>query len=84
MKRSPKLTVIYEGGWLKKLKVASVVRSPKLLGKYAGVWSKKLKVASKFTPFPVKRLYFKFSSVFDKGVAKLFLKVPKISPPIIG
>ena len=86
MKRSPvwepKFTVIYEGGWIKKLAAASVVRAPKLIGLYSGAWSKKLKVASKLTKNPIKKFYFGFSSVFDKGIAKFFLKVP--IPPSIG
>ena len=81
MKRPPNLfTLIYEGSWLKKL--AFPIRSPKLLGMYAGGWSKKLKVASKFTKDPITKFYYQFSSVFDKGVAKLFLTVPKVIPPI--
>ena len=65
--------------------LSSVIRKPKLLAAYARGWSKKLKVASKFTPFPLKKFYFQFSSVFDKGIAKLLLtKGKKIVPPIIG
>ena len=81
MKRSlNKFTIIYEGGWLKKL--AFPIRKPKLLGKYAGLWSKKLKVASKLTKDPITKFYYQFSSVFDKGIAKLFLKVPSL--PTVG
>ena len=60
------------------------LRKPKLIGKYAGMWSKKLKIASKVTKDPLTKFYYQFSSVFDLGVAKIFLKVPKIIPPIIG
>ena len=75
VKRSPKLFLLkYEGSWLKKL--ALFGRTPKLLAPYAAGWSKKLKVASKLTPFPPLKKFYAFSSVFDKGVAKLFKKVP--------